>query len=59
LYSHLFALYPADSPETTRYLTALLQTVSSSPSEQAPIKYRMYDSLCSHLYKLLIPVIMF
>jgi hypothetical protein len=49
LYSHLFALYPADSPDTTRYLTALLQTISSSSSEQATIKYRMYDSYLLYL----------
>ena len=42
LYSHLFALHPTDSSETAQYLTSLLQTISSSPSEQAAIKYRMY-----------------
>jgi translation initiation factor 3 subunit M len=45
LYSHLFVLYPADSPETKQYLIALLQTVSSSPTEHAPIKYRILSNL--------------
>jgi len=50
LYSHLFALYPADSPETKQYLTTLLQIFSLSPSEQALIKYRMYDRRSLHFY---------
>lgn len=49
LYSHLFALYPAHSPEAKQYLTVLLQTISTSPSEQAPIKYRMYEQSL-HIY---------
>jgi translation initiation factor 3 subunit M len=46
LYSHLFVLYPADSSEAKQYLTTLLHTISSSPSEQALIKYRMSVPHC-------------
>ena len=51
LYSHLFVLYPADSPETTQCLTSLLQTISSSSSEQASITYRMYDRPLLYFYQ--------
>ncbi|KAJ6616235.1 PCI domain-containing protein [Mycena sp. CBHHK59/15] len=45
IYSHLFSLYPADSPETNQFVTGLLQTISSSPSEQISIKYRLLSNL--------------
>jgi translation initiation factor 3 subunit M len=41
LYSHLLSLYPADSPERNGFLRELLQTLSSSPSENSAVKYRM------------------
>lgn len=44
LYAHLFALYPPDSSEAKTYLTTLLQTLSSSPSDRLSIKYRMLDT---------------
>ncbi|EDR12258.1 uncharacterized protein LACBIDRAFT_311474 [Laccaria bicolor S238N-H82] len=45
LYAHLFALYPADSSEAKAYLTTLLQTLSSSPSDRLSIKYRILANL--------------
>jgi hypothetical protein len=45
LYAHLFALYPADAPETRQRLQTLLQVVAASPSENVAIKYRMYAPL--------------
>jgi translation initiation factor 3 subunit M len=45
LYSHLFSTYPADSPETEKYLTNLLQTISSAPPEHTSIKYRILSNL--------------
>jgi translation initiation factor 3 subunit M len=45
LYSHLFSLYSADSPEAKQYVAVLLQTISTSASEHAPIKYRILSNL--------------
>jgi len=44
IYSHLFALYPPGTPEAKTYLTSLLQTISSAPSDRPSIRYRM----CAH-----------
>ncbi|KAF7981704.1 hypothetical protein HWV62_32280 [Athelia sp. TMB] len=45
LYSHLFALYSPDSPEIKERLTALLQIISSSPSQQSATRYRILSNL--------------
>ncbi|KZP06729.1 PCI-domain-containing protein [Athelia psychrophila] len=45
LYSHLFTLYSADSPEIQEHLTALLQIISSSPSQQSATRYRILSNL--------------
>lgn len=45
LYSHLFSLYSPDSPEIKERLTALLQIISSSPSQQSAIRYRILSNL--------------
>jgi hypothetical protein len=44
IYSHLFVLHPPGTPEAKTYLTLLLQTISSVPSDRTSIKYRM----CAH-----------
>ncbi|KII95260.1 hypothetical protein PLICRDRAFT_34102 [Plicaturopsis crispa FD-325 SS-3] len=49
LYSHLFSLFAADSSELKQHLTTLLTTISSSPSEQAAIKYRIHSNLFNAL----------
>ncbi len=41
LFAHIFSLYPPTSPEAKQYLTILLKTISSSPSERLSVKYRM------------------
>ncbi|KAH7923661.1 hypothetical protein BV22DRAFT_1113278 [Leucogyrophana mollusca] len=47
LYSHLFTLWPADSPETTHHVTSLLEIISASPSEHSEVKYRILTNLCN------------
>jgi len=41
VYAHLFTLFPSDTPGAKQHPDALLQTISSAPSEQSSIKYRM------------------
>lgn len=41
LYAHLFDLYPPGSPELQDFLAKLLQAISSAPSEQTFIRYRL------------------
>jgi translation initiation factor 3 subunit M len=41
IYSHLFVLYPLGTQEVKTYLSSLLQTISSAPSDRSSIKYRM------------------
>ncbi|KAJ7437096.1 hypothetical protein B0H11DRAFT_1754064 [Mycena galericulata] len=45
IYSHLFSLYAADSPETKQFVAGLIQTISSAPSEQTSIRYRLLSNL--------------
>jgi len=48
LYSHLFTLYPIDSPETSKSVSTLLHTIASSSSD-ASIKYRILSNLYNSL----------
>lgn len=41
VFSHLFCLYSVDSPQTKQFVTRILQIISSAPSENVTIKYRM------------------
>ncbi|KAJ7167617.1 hypothetical protein C8R46DRAFT_1093603 [Mycena filopes] len=45
IYAHLFSLYSPDSPETKQSVATLVQTISSAPSEQTSIKYRLLSNL--------------
>ncbi|KAF5359031.1 hypothetical protein D9758_004899 [Tetrapyrgos nigripes] len=45
IFAHLFSLFPPNTPEAKQRLDNLLQTISSAPSEQAPIKYRILSNL--------------
>ncbi|KAF8969390.1 hypothetical protein BDZ97DRAFT_240477 [Flammula alnicola] len=45
LFAHIFSLYPSTSPEAEQYLTTLLKTISSSPSERLSVKYRIVSNL--------------
>jgi len=42
IYSHLFTLFPSDSPSQKQRLAVLLQTISDSPSENTSLKYKLY-----------------
>ena len=42
LYAHLLTLWPIDSPETKSRVTSLLPIITSSTTESAAAKYRMY-----------------
>ncbi|KAF9481875.1 PCI domain-containing protein [Pholiota conissans] len=45
LFAHTFSLYPPTSPEAKQYITNLLKTISSSPSERLSVKYRIVSNL--------------
>ncbi|KAF5363986.1 hypothetical protein D9756_000250 [Leucocoprinus leucothites] len=45
VFSHLFTLWPTGSPEIKDFLTSLLQTISSGPSERTSIKFRILSNL--------------
>ncbi|KAG1718160.1 uncharacterized protein EDB91DRAFT_1352529 [Suillus paluster] len=45
LFSHLLALWPADSPETKLHISSLLSVLSSSPSDHPSVKYRVISNL--------------
>ncbi|THV08227.1 PCI-domain-containing protein [Dendrothele bispora CBS 962.96] len=45
IYAHLFSLFPPNSPKAKQHLDALLRTISSAPSEQSFIKYRILSNL--------------
>ncbi|KAK7470302.1 hypothetical protein VKT23_001733 [Stygiomarasmius scandens] len=49
IYAHLFTLFPSDTPGAKQHLDALLQTISSAPSEQSSIKYRILSNLFNAL----------
>ncbi|EAU84440.1 PCI domain-containing protein [Coprinopsis cinerea okayama7 len=49
LYAHLLSIYPPGSPELREILANLLQSISSSPSDQLPIKYRVLSNLFNSL----------
>ncbi|KAF9226872.1 hypothetical protein BS17DRAFT_728784 [Gyrodon lividus] len=45
LYSHLFALWQADSSETRKHVILLLGVTSASPSDNSSVKYRILSNL--------------
>jgi translation initiation factor 3 subunit M len=55
VYSHLFTLFPPESSIQKQYLSDLLQVISTSPSGNTPLKYRLYVK-CAFLYIVVLPV---
>ncbi|KAF9266295.1 PCI-domain-containing protein [Marasmius fiardii PR-910] len=49
IYSHFLTLYPPSSPETKQGLETVLKAISSAPSEQSFIKYRVLSNLFNAL----------
>ena len=49
VYSHLFTLFPPESPSQKQYLYELLKVISTSPSENTPLKYRLCVKYASYL----------
>ncbi|KAG0702392.1 hypothetical protein DFH29DRAFT_921438 [Suillus ampliporus] len=45
LFSHLLALWPADSPETKLHVSSLLDVLTPSPSDHPSVKYRVISNL--------------
>ena len=50
IYSHLFTFHPPGTPEAKEYLTSLLHTISSTPSDRSSIKYRVCDTCILFIY---------
>ncbi|KAG7097359.1 hypothetical protein E1B28_004710 [Marasmius oreades] len=49
IYSHLLTLYPENSTESKQHLETILKAVSSAPSEQNFVKYRVLSNLFNAL----------
>ncbi|KIK67678.1 hypothetical protein GYMLUDRAFT_36413 [Collybiopsis luxurians FD-317 M1] len=45
IFAHLFTLFPPSTPEAKHHTDALLTVISSAPTEQTPIKYRVLSNL--------------
>ncbi|KAL9713095.1 hypothetical protein Ac2012v2_004336 [Leucoagaricus gongylophorus] len=45
VFSHLFTLWPCNSPETKEFLTSLLQAISSEPTKRPSTKFRILSNL--------------
>ncbi|KAE9409790.1 PCI-domain-containing protein [Gymnopus androsaceus JB14] len=45
IYAHLFSLFPPTTPEAKQHTDTLLKIITSAPSEQTLIKYRILSNL--------------